>query len=78
MNFASDKARFRKIKLKVTNLPLKVLSAELFINFVFFCSLLHAIVTKFANTLVHDSCIVRRHLKKNCIVTRQAVKVGLR
>ncbi len=45
-------------------ITLKVLSEILFMNFVFFCSLLHAIVPKFANIVVHDSYTVAAILKK--------------
>ena len=41
--------------------------------FVFFYSLLHAIVHKFPNIFVHDSYTVRRHFEKNVLVTGQPV-----
>ena len=44
-------------------------------NFVFFCSSLHAIVPKFANIVVHDSYTVVAILKKNVIVTGQSVTI---
>ncbi len=73
-NFASDKAGFCKTNtLQVKNFTLKVLIEVLFMIFVFFYSLLHAIVHKFPNIFVHDSYTVRRHFEKNVLVTGQPV-----
>ena len=44
-------------------------------NFVFLCSLLHVIVPKFANIVVHDSYTVSRHFEKNVIATGQPVTI---
>ncbi len=44
MNFASDKASFCKIRTRYKLKTLPILSEVLFVNFVFFCSLLRAIV----------------------------------
>ncbi len=76
MNFASDtKQVFENTNtLQVENFTLKVLSEVLFMNFVIFCFLLHAIAPKFANIFIHDSYTVSRHFE-NVIVTGQPVTI---
>ncbi len=60
--------------LQVKNFTLKVLSEVPFINFIFFCSLLHAIVPKFPDIVVHDRYTVSRHFEK-LLVTGQPVTI---
>ncbi len=50
--------------------------------FVFFCSLLRAIVHKFPNIIIHDSYTVKRHFEKKCYSywtpSKYHLRVGLR
>ena len=59
---------------QVKNFTLKVISEVLSINLGFFY-LLHAIVPKFRDMVVHDSYTKMLHFEKNVIVTRQPVTI---